>query len=137
MPFDRAEAFLKKLDLLSRADKDDFVANYKADPIQWQVKESGWLAHPVRLPEDPRGECSLDSFKDFFQSILDHYCSHYQTSQFSELFQKKLETIQALKQSLLEKAARVNSEQEEGKALRAKMLAKLAEVQSNEEKIKE
>lgn len=77
VPFDRADAFLRKLDSLSRADKDDFVANYKADQIQWQVKESGWLAHPVRLAEDPRGDCSLDSFKDFFQSILDHYCSHY------------------------------------------------------------
>lgn len=101
------------------------------------MRESGWLAHPVRLEGEPHGDITVESFKDFFNSIHDHYCAHFQTRQFQELFGKKLETITALKHALAEKAAKVNSEKEVCEGLKTEIDAKLAEVTANEQKIKE
>ena len=38
LPFDKAEAFLAKLDSVNKVDRD-YAASYEPDPIQWQIED--------------------------------------------------------------------------------------------------
>ena len=90
----------------------EYFKRYSPDKIDWQVKDKSWVNLVRAIGDSGKEEdFTLESFKAFFEGMLNHYCSHFQTAHFDTLFQTKLDTFNELKQQLEDKAAFVSSEQ--------------------------
>ena len=93
LPFDKSEAWLRQIEA-KVAHKRDVVSNYEPDAICWQISDKSWLKKMERIEGATGNEdVSIESFKEFFSGLLNHYVSHYSLEQFEQLFARRLETL--------------------------------------------
>lgn len=108
------------------------IANYRPDEIDWQVKDTAFMQN-LRHKETENEDLMVESFKMCMNGFANNYCTHYNSQHFKALFERKIETLKELKESLADQARSVNSIQEESKGLQSQIAAKLTEVRSADE----
>ena len=79
----------------------------------------------------------MDSYKAFFDDMINNYTTHYMTASFKEKFKCKLDTFNDMKKNILSGLQDLNSEQEETKRSKQQIETLLDTVHDKDRKIRE